>query len=54
MSDESPSACRGGRRPREGSYVPPIDPAQIPAPSREIYGRMGEENIVRMRSSTPS
>jgi len=29
-------------------YVPPIAPSQIPAPSREIYDRMGEENIVRM------
>jgi len=34
---------------RKGSvYVPPIDPAQIPPPSRDIYGLMGEENIVRM------
>jgi len=29
-------------------YVPPIDPSQIPAPSREIFSRMGEDNIVRM------
>ena len=29
-------------------YIPPIDPAKIPPPSREIYGRMGEGNIVRM------
>jgi hemoglobin len=29
-------------------YVPPIDPAKIAAPSREIYRLMGEENIVRM------
>jgi hemoglobin len=29
-------------------YVPPIDPAMIPPPSREIYGLMGEANIVRM------
>ncbi len=29
-------------------YVPPIDPAQITAPSREIYGLMGEANICRM------
>jgi hemoglobin len=29
-------------------YVPPIDPSQIKGPSREIYGRMGEANIVRM------
>ena len=29
-------------------YVPPIDPAQIKAPSREIYDLMGEANIVRM------
>jgi hemoglobin len=29
-------------------YVPPIDPSQIPAPSREIYALMGEDNIFRM------
>ena len=29
-------------------YVPPIDPAEIAPPSREIYGLMGEENIFRM------
>jgi hemoglobin len=29
-------------------YVPPIDPARIAAPSREIYGVMGEANIARM------
>ena len=29
-------------------FVPPIDPAQIAAPSREIYGLMGEANIFRM------
>jgi len=29
-------------------YVPPIDPSKISAPSREIYGRMGEANIVSM------
>ncbi len=29
-------------------YVPPIDPAQISPPSREIYGLMGEENIFRL------
>ena len=29
-------------------YVPPIDPSQIAAPSREIYELMGEANIVRM------
>jgi hemoglobin len=29
-------------------YVPPIDPAKIPSPSREIFHRMGEGNIVRM------
>jgi len=49
MSDEPPSrrvAAAGGHG--KEVYVPPIDPAQIPAPSREIYGRMGEENIVRM------
>jgi len=49
MSDEPLSrrvvAARDGGKE---VYVPPIDPSQIPAPSREIYGRMGEENIVRM------
>ncbi len=29
-------------------YVPPMQPGQIPAPSREIYGLMGEENIFAM------
>jgi len=29
-------------------YVPPIDPAQIKAPSRDIYDLMGEANIVRL------
>jgi len=29
-------------------YVPSIDPARIVAPSREIYGLMGEANIFRM------
>lgn len=29
-------------------YVPPIDPARIAPPSREIYARMGEESIFRM------
>jgi hemoglobin len=29
-------------------YVPPVDPARIAAPSREIYGVMGEANIARM------
>jgi hemoglobin len=29
-------------------YVPPIDPARIAAPSREIYGLMGEASIFRM------
>jgi hemoglobin len=29
-------------------YVPPIDPRQIPPPSREVYAAMGEENIFRM------
>jgi hemoglobin len=29
-------------------YVPPIDPASIPPPSREIYALMGEANIFRM------
>ena len=49
MSDEPSSrrvAAAGGHG--KAVYVPPIDPAQIPAPSREIYGRMGEESIVRM------
>ena len=29
-------------------FVPAIDPAKIPPPSREIYGRMGEANVFRM------
>jgi len=29
-------------------YVPPINPGGIAPPSREIYGLMGEDNIVRM------
>lgn len=29
-------------------FVPPIDPAQISPPSREIYGAMGEASIFRM------
>ena len=29
-------------------YVPPVNPAGIPPPSREIYALMGEANIVRM------
>src|SRR5262249_58451229 len=35
----------GGGRP---VYVPPIDPGRIAAPSREIYGVMGEVGITRM------
>lgn len=30
------------------AYVPPVDPQRITAPSREIYGAMGEAGIVRM------
>ena len=29
-------------------FVPAVDPAKIPPPSREIYGRMGEANVFRM------
>ncbi len=29
-------------------YVPPIDPARIAPPSREVYGLMGEANIFGM------
>jgi hemoglobin len=29
-------------------YIPPIDPRQIPPPSREVYAVMGEANIFRM------
>lgn len=29
-------------------FVPPVNPQQIPSPSREIYGAMGQENITRM------
>ena len=49
MSDESLSRRVATTRDGEKEiYVPPIDPSQIPAPSREIYSRMGDENIVRM------
>jgi hemoglobin len=30
------------------AYVPPIDPARIASPSREICGLMGEANVFRM------
>jgi hemoglobin len=29
-------------------YIPPIDPARIPAPSQAIYSAMGEANIFAM------
>jgi hemoglobin len=29
-------------------YVPPIDPARIAPPSREVFGAMGEAKIVQM------
>ena len=29
-------------------YVPNVNPADIPGPSREIYARMGRENLYRM------
>ncbi|MBL8092658.1 MAG: hypothetical protein JNL73_00725 [Anaerolineales bacterium] len=29
-------------------YIPPVGPNSAPAPSREIYARMGEANIFRM------
>ncbi len=29
-------------------YVPPMNPGQISAPSKEIYGAMGEANIFKM------
>ena len=29
-------------------YAPPINPGQIPPPSPDIYGIMGEANIFRM------
>lgn len=29
-------------------YIPPIDPRQIPSPSRAVYAVMGEANIFRM------
>lgn len=32
----------------EQVYVPPSGPPQGPGPSREIFARMGEENIFRM------
>ncbi|HXJ80705.1 MAG TPA: hypothetical protein VMS64_18745 [Candidatus Methylomirabilis sp.] len=43
--DREPIVGEGARRP---VYIPPIDPSQIPPPSREIYARMGEANIVSM------
>lgn len=30
------------------TFIPPINPQQIPSPSREIYSSMGEDNITRM------
>lgn len=30
------------------TFIPSINPQQIPSPSREIYATMGEENITRM------
>lgn len=29
-------------------FTPPVNPREIPSPSREIYAVMGEENITRM------
>ncbi|MCL5995385.1 MAG: hypothetical protein M1546_04935 [Chloroflexi bacterium] len=29
-------------------YVPPMNPGDVPAPSREIYALMGEDNIFHM------
>jgi hemoglobin len=34
--------------PEREIYIPPIDPRDVVAPSREIYALMGEANIVRM------
>ena len=31
-----------------GMFVPPVNPRDIPSPSREIYAVMGQENITRM------
>ena len=31
-------------------YTPPTGPPQGPGPSKEIYGRMGEDNIFKMMS----
>jgi hemoglobin len=44
----APRAPAVSGRMRRPVYVPPIDPAHIAPPSREIYGLMGEANIVRM------
>jgi hemoglobin len=30
------------------TFVPPVNPQQIPSPSREIFAAMGQENITRM------
>ncbi len=35
------------RDPRD-IYTPPINPAEIPGPSREIYAAMGNANVYRM------
>jgi len=31
-----------------GTYVPTVNPAEIPGPSRAIYARMGQANIEKM------
>ena len=46
----APAGGERGTGPPAGlrPYVPPIDPSQIAAPSREIHDLMGEESILRM------
>jgi truncated hemoglobin YjbI len=33
---------------RKDIFTPPINPADIPAPSRAIHAAMGRDNIIRM------
>lgn len=45
LTERPPARAEQVRKP---VYVPPIDPAKIAPPSREIYARMGEAGIVGM------
>jgi hemoglobin len=35
-------------KPQRDVFVPPVNPGDIPGPSREIYAHMGGDNIYRM------